>query len=123
MSGKSIDELTLLALAFLHDAPEATALGVEIQECLGLREEEAEEVVYFLEESEFVECDHESDRADLNHSYLHLTSRGRLHLERKTRVLGGDRSERRALRRGWGWGLAAGALLIAALILGLSILI
>jgi len=123
MSGKSIDELTLLALAFLRDAPEATALGVEIQQCLGLQEDEAGEVVYFLEESEFVECDHESDRADLNHSYLYLTSRGRLHLERKTRVLGGDRSEKRAFHRGWGWAIAAGALAIAALILGLGSLI
>jgi hypothetical protein len=121
MSEKSIDELLLLALEYVRSSPEASALGAEIQGQLGISAEDAEEVLYFLEESEFVECDHGSDRARLEHSLLRLTSRGRLHLERKTRTLGGKPSRKAGLPVKWFWGLgtvASLAALLAWLLLG-----
>ncbi len=115
MSEKSIDELLLLALEYVRSAPEASALGAEIQGQLGISAEDAQEVLYFLEESEFVECDHGSDRARLEHSLLRLTSRGRLHLERKTRTLAGSQPGARGLRVKWLVGLGATASLAALL--------
>jgi DNA-binding MarR family transcriptional regulator len=95
---KTIEEYTLITLRMLSESAESNATSAQLQDALGLDAGATSEVVYFLEESELIEVERDSLESPLDFSVVQLTSRGRLHLERKrdlpTREVG-----RRSLER------------------------
>jgi DNA-binding MarR family transcriptional regulator len=95
---KTIEEYTLITLRMLSESAESNATSAQLQDALGLDAAATSEVVYFLEESELVEVERDSLDSPIDFSVVQLTSRGRLHLERKrdlpTREVG-----RRSLER------------------------
>ncbi len=80
---KSIEEYTLLTLRMLSESKDSCATPEQLQSALGLDISATSEVVYFLEESELIEVVRDAQEAPLDFSLVQLTSRGRLHLERK----------------------------------------
>jgi len=80
---KSIEEYTLLTLRLLSESEDSCATPAQLQSALGLDDSATSEVVYFLEESELIDVERDALEAPLDFSLVQLTSRGRLHLERK----------------------------------------
>jgi DNA-binding MarR family transcriptional regulator len=80
---KSIEEYTLLTLRLLSESEDSSATPTQLQSALGLDDSATSEVVYFLEESELIDVERDALEAPLDFSLVQLTSRGRLHLERK----------------------------------------
>jgi DNA-binding MarR family transcriptional regulator len=80
---KSIEEYTLLTLRLLSESEDSCATPAQLQSALGLDVSATSEVVYFLEASELIEVERHALEAPLDFSLVQLTSRGRLHLERK----------------------------------------
>jgi DNA-binding MarR family transcriptional regulator len=80
---KSIEEYTLLTLRLLSESEDSCATPAQLQSALGLDVSATSEVVYFLEESELIDVERDALEAPLDFSLVQLTSRGRLHLERK----------------------------------------
>jgi len=80
---KSIEEYTLLTLRMLSENADSSATPDQLQAALGLDDAATAEVVYFLEESELIDVARDGLEGTLDFTLVQLTSRGRLHLERK----------------------------------------
>jgi hypothetical protein len=79
MDATLFDQWTLDTLRVLHATAESSVSVEALRSQLSMDESALGEVLYFLEASEMIECDHTPSGL----SHVRLAPRGRLHLETK----------------------------------------